>query len=234
MTYTTASHRWWSPFRQVGDATIVHLDLTPHASREASALSWLNCNERERRRKFEHAGARRRFVLCRAALRAVLQEELLCSNERLTFGELQHGKPFALVDSTPAPISFNVSHSGKHGLIAIAPKGRLGVDIEERTDRRDFDRLIEAAFGPNEQIDLKQECVSGKFQLFYKLWTAKEALIKALGTGLSLDPGTFEAPSAIRQGATASEYRFPHIPEVTWHVEDLGDERFAAALAFDV
>ena len=197
-------------------------------------MSWLDGNERERRRKFEHAGARRQFVLCRAALRAILHEELLCSNERLTFGELQHGKPFALVDSTPAPISFNVSHSGKHGLIAIAPKGRLGVDIEERTDRRDFDRLIEAAFGPNEQIDLKRERASGKFQLFYKIWTVKEALIKALGTGLSLDPGTFEAPSAIRQGATASEYRFPHIPEATWHVEDLGDERFAAALAFDV
>ena len=233
MTYLSASLRWWNPFRQVGDATIVHLDLTPHASREASASLWLNEEERERRRKFEHAGARRRFVLCRAALRAILHKELRCSNERLSFGELRHGKPFALVDGAPVPISFNVSHSGKHGLIAIAPNGRLGVDVEERTDRRDFDRLIEAAFGPNEQVDLKQERASGKYQLFYKLWTVKEALIKALGTGLSLDPATFEAPSAIRQGATTSMYRFPNIPEVNWQVEDLGNERFAAAIAFD-
>ena len=234
MKYITPSHRWWKPFRQVGDATIVHLDLTLHASREASALSWLDCDERERWRKFEHAGARRRFVLCRAALRAILQEELRCDNERLAFGELRHGKPFALLDNTPVPISFNVSHSGRHGLIAIAPKGRLGVDVEERTDRRDFDRLIEAAFGPHEQIDLKRERASGKFHLFYKLWTVKEALIKALGTGLSLDPATFEAPAAMRQGATASAYRFPHIPEANWHIEDIGNEQFAAALAFDV
>ena len=134
----------------------------------------------------------------------------------------------------PAPISFNVSHSGKHGLIAIAPKGRLGVDIEERTDRRDFDRLIEAAFGPDEQTDLKRERASGNVQLFYKLWTVKEALIKALGTGLSLDPATFEAPVAMRRGALTSMYRFPHIPEAKWHVEDLGNEQFAAAIAFDV
>ncbi len=234
MTCTTASHRWWSPFQQVGDATIVHLELTPHEKHEASALLWLDEKERERSRKFEHVGARRRFVLCRAALRAILHEELRCSNEGLAFGELRHGKPFALVDGTPVPISFNVSHSGGHGLIAVAPKGRLGVDVEERTDRRDFDRLIEAAFGPNEQIDLKRERASGKFQLFYKLWTVKEALIKALGTGLSLDPATFEAPSAIRLGATTSIYRFTHIPEVNWQVEDLGNERFAAALAFDV
>lgn len=197
-------------------------------------MLWLNAEERERRRKFEHAGAHRRFVLCRAALRAILREELRCDNERLTFGELRHGKPFALVDGMPAPISFNVSHSGKHGLIAIAPKGRLGVDIEERTDRRDFDRLIEAAFGPDEQTDLKRERASGNVQLFYKLWTVKEALIKALGTGLSLDPATFEAPVAMRRGALTSMYRFPHIPEAKWHVEDLGNEQFAAAIAFDV
>ena len=194
----------------------------------------LDNSERERWGRFEHAGARRRFVLCRAALRAILCEELRCGNERLTFGELRHGKPFALVDSAPAPISFNVSHSGKHGLIAVAPSGRLGVDIEERTHRRDFDRLIEAAFGPNEQIDLKRERASGGFHLFYKLWTIKEALIKALGTGLSLDPATFEAPATMRRGATASAYRFPHIPEVNWRIEDLGNEQFAAALAFDV
>ena len=74
-------------------------------------------------------------------------------------------------------------------MIAIAPNGRLGVDVEERTHRRDFDRLIEAAFGPNEQIDLKRERASGKFHLFYKLWTVKEALIKALGTGTVARPG---------------------------------------------
>ena len=202
-------------------------------------MLWLNEEERERRGRFEHAGARRRFVLCRAALRAVLREELRCDNELLTFGELRHGKPFALVEGTPASISFNVSHSGKHGLIAVAPSGRLGVDVEERTDRRDFDRLIEAAFGHDEQIDLRQERASGKFQLFYKLWTVKEALIKALGTGLSLDPATFEAPVAIRRGALTSLYRFPCIPEAKWpeakwHVEDLGNEKFAAAIAFDV
>ena len=73
-----------------------------------------------------HLGARRRFVLCRGALRAILCGDLGCENERLTFGERRYGKPFALVDAMPAQISFNVSHSGRHGLIAVAQDGQLG------------------------------------------------------------------------------------------------------------
>ena len=188
----------------------------------------------QRWRKFEHPGARRRFSLCRAALRSILCDALGCDNKCLTFGELQHGKPFALVNNAPVSISFNVSHSGGHGLIAIAPDGRLGVDIEERTRRRDFDRLIEAAFGQREQPALKLERARGEFQLFFKLWTLKEALIKALGTGMSLDPATFEAPASMRYGAAASVYRFPHLPTIEWRVEDLGTDEFAAAIAYDV
>ena len=231
---TSSSERWWQPFREIGAASIVHIDLTPHQQHETAALSWLDAKETERWRKFEHPGARRRFALCRVALRSILCDALDCDNEQLTFGELQHGKPFALVNSAPASISFNVSHSGGHGLIAVASEGRLGVDIEERARRRDFDRLIGAAFGPREQSELKLARARGDFHLFFKIWTLKEALIKALGTGMSLDPSTFEAPESIRHGAVASVYRFPHLPTIEWRVEDLGTNEFAAAIAYDV
>ena len=225
---------WWSPYKVVGSATVAHIDLTPHVSREALAFLWLDEKERDRWQEFEHSGARRRFVLCRAALRSILCSELRCPNESLSFAESQHGKPSALVDGIPNPISFNVSHSGRHGLIAVSLDEHLGVDVEERTDRRDFDRLIEAAFGPNEQVDLRMERERGETSLFYKLWTVKEALIKALGTGLSLDPATFEAPEAMRLGLKADTFRFPHMKTVRWRVEDIGNEEFAAALAFNV
>ena len=230
----SAVESWWFPFRKVGAVNISQIDLTPHVTSEASALLWLDEEERERSNQFVHTGARRRFILCRAALRSILCANLRCSNAGLSFGELQHGKPYALVDGETAPISFNVSHSGRHGLIAVAPAGNLGVDIEERTIRRDFDRLIGAAFGRNEQPELLVERARGECQLFFKLWTVKEALIKALGTGLSLDPSEFEAPAEIRKGAVTSIFRFPQHPAIVWKVEDLGNEQFAAALAYDV
>ena len=213
---------------------MAHVDLTPHAAREAAALKALDEEERGRWRRYRHDGPRRRFALCRAALRAVLRSRLACRNRELSFGASSHGKPFALVHGKPAPISFNVSHSGEHGLIAFAANGHLGVDVEERVERRDLDGLIAAVLGPDEQAELLTARGRRKLHLFLGLWTLKEALIKARGLGLSLHMSRFEIPAAMRRGAPTGLFRFPEAPAVQWRLEDLSNERFAAAVAHEV
>ncbi len=134
----------------------------------------------------------------------------------------------------PARISFNVSHSGKHGLIALAPEGRLGVDVEERVPRHDLDGLIRAVLGPDEQAELASVYGSRRLHLFLKLWTFKEALIKALGVGFSLDVSRFQIPSALRRGMTTGIFQLPQLPEVRWRLEDLGNRNFSAAIAHEL
>ena len=225
---------WWRRFRQTGNATILHVDLTPHAVREADALRWLDEEERARWQRYRHDGARRRFALCRAALRAILCNRLGCRNEELAFAASDHGKPYAVMRERPASISFNVSHSGEHGLVAFAEEGRLGVDVEERGARRHLDELIRTVLGPNERAELEAASASHRLHMFFYLWTLKEALIKALGTGLSLDMSRFEIPPAMRHGVKTGIFQFPHLPAVRWRLEDLGNERFAAALAHEL
>ena len=229
----SAARRWWSSFRKAGPVTVMHVDLTPNASCEASSLLWLSEEEQVRCRQYPLPGPRRRFALCRAALRAILCRQFGCGNERLSFGSSDHGKPFALVDEEPAAISFNLSHSGEHGLIALVPHGRLGVDVEECVPRRDFDELSEAVFGPHEQSALARVCGRDRVKLFFRLWTIKEALIKALGLGFTLDATQFEVPPALYQGETGT-FRFPHLPEVSWRVEYIGNEDFSAAIAHEL
>ena len=228
------SGRWWSGFRRRGEAAVFHVDLVPHAGREAAALAWLDDAERSRFNRFRHAGRRREFALCRSALRSVLGARLGCPNAELSFRETQRGKPFAVLRGAPAPVSFSVSHSGRHGLIAVAREGRLGVDVEERVPRRDLDALAEAVLSPDERAEVESAGGSRRYRLFYRLWTVKEALVKALGEGVHRDMGGLEVPAALRRGVTTAEFRFPHLPEVRWRVEDLGTEQFAAALAHEL
>lgn len=223
---------WWTPWRKVDGAIVLHVDLAPDAGREARAVSVLDDSEKARSRRFRSVRARREFVLCRAALRINLAERLGCSCGRLSFGFLDHGKPYARLADRSADIAFNVSHSGGHGLIAITDEACVGVDVEERAPRRDLDGIGSLVYGPEERRLLGTASGRTKVQIFYRLWSMKEALIKALGTGFSLSPSGFEVPRPMLRGERSGTFRFPHLPSQTWRILDLGEPRFAAALAY--
>lgn len=223
----------WRRFRALEAATIFHVDLAQHEFREAEALDWLDEAEQSRRSRFVHPRPSREFTLCRAALRSLLCRELGCSNDDLSFGTSKFGKPFARVNCVAAPVAFNVSHSGRHGLIALAPKGRVGVDVEERSPNRNLDACIRLLFAPNEQAEFENVCGRDKIERFYRLWTLKEALIKAVGAGLSIDTAKFEVPLAMVRGVNAGVFRFPDSPMVAWGLENIGNAAFAAAVAHE-
>ena len=228
----TGGDTWWSPWREDGDSLVLHVDLRPDPGREERALELLDDDEKARCNRFVVNGARHRFALCRAALRINLCDRLGCSNRDLSFGYLEHGKPFAKINGVPSSASFNVSHSGRHGLIGFTKQEGLGVDLELRAPGRDFDGIGSSVYGPRERRALSAAAGSDKEHLFYRFWSLKEALIKALGTGFSLGPSRFEVPRSIIEGRRSAVFRFPHIPSDPYWLEDLGEPRFAAARAY--
>lgn len=221
----------WRPLHETDDAAVVHVDLTPDAQRETEALGWLDAAERSRRDRFLYPRPRREFTLCRAAVRSLLCRELGCGNAELSFETAKFGKPFARFRGIPAPVAFNVSHSGRHGLIALAPKGRIGVDVEERSTKRNLDGYIRLLFAPEERTALEKSRGRGRVELFYRLWTLKEAAIKAAGAGLSIDPASFGIPPGMVRGERTGVFSFPETPEVRWRLENISNARFAAAIA---
>ena len=222
---------WWNPWRELDGVFVLHVDLTPDFQRESHAVSMLDALEKDRYHRLVSVRARREFALCRAALRATLARRLGCAHRQLSFGYLEHGKPYAKVAGRSVHRAFNVSHSGMHGLIAISGQNCVGVDVEERAPRRDLDGIGSFVFSPEERQLLRIATGREKVQLFYRLWSMKEALIKALGTGFSLSPSEFEIPSPVLQGGRSCVFRFPHLPSVAWKLQDLGELRFAAAYA---
>ncbi|MFC3548812.1 4'-phosphopantetheinyl transferase family protein [Nonomuraea ferruginea] len=92
---------------------------------------------------------------------------------------------FNLSHSGEVP-DFNLSHSGEWALIAVAaPGGRVGVDVERVRD--DFDHL-EMARRMYQPEEAAQVCAAGpgaSLAEYFRLWTAKEAYVKASGAGLA-------------------------------------------------
>ena len=225
---------WWYPYRRVDDVDVIYVDLAPNDCFEAAAFGWLSADERSRWRKFIFPGPKRRFALCRSALRLIICDRFGYTNDQLTFGESEHGKPFAVVGGRQVSIGFNVTHSGEHGLLAFGSSGRIGIDVEERRSYRHIDLISESVFGPNERSELNSLRGQQKIEMFFNLWTVKESLVKALGVGMSLDTTEFEVPEEMRRGGKRDVFVFPHLPKIRWQLEDISDRRFAAAIAYEI
>lgn len=152
---------------------------------EAELSHLLSRDELDRVARMRDEQARRRYVVGRATLRRLLGARLGTAPEKLRFDYGERGKP-TLADSG---LSFNLSHSGEMGLIAISEHRAVGVDIEQLRPRRRLDLLARRVLTGSERelLERAHHVGLGAWGLL-RFWTAKEAVAKALGFGLALAP----------------------------------------------
>lgn len=96
----------------------------------------------------------------------------------------EFGRP-ALSAIHAASLDFNWSHSGEYALIAIGREFTPGIDIEQQRDRTRALDIAEHYFCKDELAALNAVPVDTRSSAFLELWTAKEAVLKALGRGLA-------------------------------------------------
>lgn len=120
----------------------------------------------------------------RAPLRSLLGVYLGLPAEAVTLVEGEHGKP-ELAEPWGRWLQFNWSHSGEVALVAIARGCSPGVDIERLRPRPRALELAERFFHPEETAALAKLDDSQREQAFLELWTAKEAVLKAMGRGIA-------------------------------------------------
>ena len=225
---------WWSEYENVEEVSVFHVDLRPNLEMEARAFELLDEGEKRRAYNFYSHRGRRNFVLCRGALRSILCERLDCLNFVLQFSYERNEKPQGFIDGKNIPCEFNVSHTADHGLLAFARNGRLGVDVESRNVRHDVDGDIRRVFSKCEQEMLTKAISSSKIDLFLRLWTLKEAVIKATGEGFRADTTAFTIPEFIANGGKSVFVRFANRPDVRWKLVNLESACFAAAFAHEI
>jgi len=84
-------------------------------------------------------------------------------------------------------IHFNVSHSGDLILLGVSDARSVGIDVERRRDVRRVQQLIDRWLTDDERDDLSRHVADGTSpsDAFLKVWSLKEARLKALGVGVS-------------------------------------------------
>lgn len=143
----------------------------------------LNDEEHARARRFHSPQLQARWTVARAALRIVLARALGCDPAAIAFAIDKRGKP-ALHLPYPG-LAFSLSHSEGIALIALAEPARLGVDVEFRRPNSDLLEIARRYFKTDESVALAAMNDEHRTTAFYRIWTRKEAVLKALGVGVT-------------------------------------------------
>ena len=101
-----------------------------------------------------------------------------------------HGKP--RLAAPACDLEFNLSHAGAFALVAVTQGRPVGVDLEWARAELATDAIAEVCFSRDEQRRLNALAAQDRLPAFFRLWTRKEAFIKATGLGMSADLKAFD------------------------------------------
>lgn len=130
-----------------------------------------------------------------------------------------HGRP-ELEGAQRGQLHFNWSHSGSRALVAVALGVQPGIDLEDRRRRarRDVLALARRFFAPQEAAALSNLPTEARALAFLRLWTSKEALLKAHGSGLAY--GLHRVVLDLRDtGVALAEFEGESVP--AWKLQEL-------------
>ncbi|MFJ6016953.1 4'-phosphopantetheinyl transferase family protein [Streptomyces sp. NPDC092952] len=134
-----------------------------------------------------------RYAGAHIAVRQILSRYLGVPPAGLRFGtrpclwcsDPGHGRP--VVTGPPTGLDFNLSHAGPHWALAVSATGPVGIDIEDGRSRilaRDAALVLSAS-----ELTHVNGLTEGPARdaALLRCWTRKEAVVKAIGTGIMAD-----------------------------------------------
>ncbi|MBE9044853.1 4'-phosphopantetheinyl transferase superfamily protein [Pleurocapsales cyanobacterium LEGE 10410] len=144
----------------------------------------LSPDEVARADRFHFAQHRARFIAARGILRQLLGNYLQLNPSKVKFVYGDRGKP-QLAIMLNSSLEFNVSHSQDYALYGFVYNCPIGVDLEYLREMEDALKIAQRFFSPGEYRLLASLPKKQQQKGFFKIWTAKEAYLKAIGTGLA-------------------------------------------------
>jgi 4'-phosphopantetheinyl transferase len=143
------------------------------------------------------------YIAAHAMLRRALREAL--GGAEPDFGHSPLGRPELVPprDGRPVP-SFNLTHTYDFTACAILDGAPVGIDAEDIRRPIEVGEMAARWFARSERRLLEQIAEERRAEMFFRIWTIKEAILKTTGHGLRIEPQLFAVDPA-RGGTVVPE-----------------------------
>ncbi len=173
---------WSTVFAGDGLEVVGH-SLSADADELEQLARVLSADEQERAARYRWERDRRKFVVGRGRLRRLLGLRLGRAADEVRFRYGANGKPALDGDGR---LSFNLSHADDLMLVAISHDAEVGVDVERLRPLPEMADLAPEFLTRAELDRLALVDEAERLVTLYRIWTRKEAWLKARGVGLSV------------------------------------------------
>lgn len=197
-------------------------------------LAWFSVLDEEERAKatrFHFTADRRQYVAAHALLRSMLAGYVGEHPKTLRFCRAKRGRPE--LEGIPH-LRFSLSHTRGVVACAVAGNDAVGMDVESWERTQGGMEIADSFFAPAEAWQVRNR---GE-EAFLRLWTLKEAYIKATGEGLArpLDSFSFSLdPIQIDDRGARWAWSFEHVTAIPGHLAAIALPRSGAySLSIDV
>jgi 4'-phosphopantetheinyl transferase len=188
----------------------------------------LSENEIFRSEQFAFMERREDFIISRGIMRKILGRYLEMAPEQIEFKIDPTGKPYL----PGSRYQFNSSHSNDIFLIGITMENPIGVDVQHIYPISNIDLLIKRFFNTHEQEIMNSFQEEDILDMFFTIWTAKEAYLKGTGEGLRRSISSFSICRKENGLLSFSPQKGRESAPITWNIHHLHlDPAYKAALA---
>ncbi len=175
------SWQHWSASSFSDDLAVFRFCLYPEIELPTQLRALLQPAEVDRAQRYRREEDRHRFMHSRVILRILCGRYTKQTPDSIRFLIGTNKKPE--IKDVP-DLHFNVSHAGQWVLVAMS-RASVGVDIENAGTDFPFQDIVSHSFSAEEQTYLENS--ANIRAAFYRLWTRKEALLKATAKGIDDD-----------------------------------------------
>ena len=186
----------------------------------------LSPDEKSQALKFRFLGDRCRFIARRGILRCLLSRYTSMDPAGVELQRSEQGKP-RIAERQSSQVRFNLSHSKGFAIFAITLGREVGIDIEQVDRTSAWRDVAKVFFNRCEQEVISRLPADRQTETFFEIWTRKEAILKALGMGLQLDPTYIDVAG---NDAPGREITLCH-EDRPWKLLSFSGDGFASTLA---
>jgi len=183
-----------------GAASVLLFDSALWGLHTESAESLLDPGERARAARFRFERDREPYVVAHALWRAALGVCLGVDACDVPLSNTSAGQPYV----SGTQLATSLSHSGSWVAIAVCAAETVGVDIERSPSHMTLTELMPSFCTTEEIAEVLPLHPLLRESALLSLWTRKEALLKAFGTGLSEEPSRMKATTTALVAPPAS------------------------------